>query len=302
MRSFITLLLLTVSMVAYGEITALGYTESQVQTTREILAKLANSHYRKLALDDRFSGQLFANYIDTLDPLKSYFYASDLVQFDAYQSTLDDALRGADLEPGFLIYNRFRARMKDRLQKNIQVLEAGTNFDFTVDESLATDSEERPWFASEADASEYWRKRMKDALLRLILSGKETDSARELLIKRYRNQLQQLEQQDGDDVFEFFINSVTEVYDPHTSYLSPRTLDNFNIAMSLSLEGIGAVLQREDEFTKVVRIVPAGPADKEGTLKAGDKIIGVAQGHGGEMMDVIGWRLDDVVARVGFCS
>ena len=295
MRSFSTLLLLIVSMAAHGEIAGLEYTETHVQTTKEILDKLEQSHYRKLALDDRLSSQLFANYIDTLDPLKSYFYASDLTQFEVYGSLLDDALLGGDLKPGFLIYNRFHTRMKNRLLRNIQLLEGDTRFDFTVDESLATDSEERQWFASEDEATEYWRKRMKDALLRLILSGKDPEAARELLIKRYKNQIQQLEQQDSDDAFQLFINAVMEVYDPHTSYLSPRTLDNFNIAMSLSLEGVGAVLQREDEFTKVVRIVPAGPADKEGTLKAGDKIIGVAQGHSGAMTDVIGWRLDDVV-------
>ncbi|HCO59353.1 MAG TPA: tail-specific protease [Porticoccaceae bacterium] len=290
-----TILLLFVSLVARGDIASLGYTEIHAQTAKEIVEKLSERHYRKQPLDDALSQRLFENYIDGLDPLKSYFFESDLVEFKAYERSLDDSLLAADLEPGFYIYNRFRERMKGRLVENIQLLESGAKFDYTIDEALATDGDERHWFTSENDADDYWRKRVKDAQLRLILSGKEPDAARELLIKRYSNQLAQLSQQDSDDAFQFFINALTEVYDPHTSYLSPRTLDNFNIAMSLSLEGIGAVLQREDEFTKVVRVVPAGPADKEGTLKAGDKIVGVAQGRAEEITDVIGWRLDDVV-------
>jgi len=148
-----------------------------------------------------------------------------------------------------------------------------------------------------AEADNYWRKRMKDSLLRLVLSGKEPDKARELLRKRYANQLKQLAQQDADDAIQGFINVMAGLYDPHTSYLAPRTLENFNISMSLSLEGIGAVLQLEDEFTKIVRIVPGGPADKQGVLAAEDKIIGVAQDDEA-MVDVIGWRLDDVVALI----
>lgn len=300
MRICTSILLLFVSLAAHSETASpghelFGYTENQVLTTKEIVDKLSEHHYRKLPLDDAFSEKLFDNYVDSLDPLKNYFYASDLAEFEAYQHTLDDSLLATDLEPGFHIYNRFRQRMKERLTENVRLIESGACFDLTIDETLTVDGDQRQWFASEAEANSYWRKRIKDALLRLILSGKDPDAARELLVKRYNNQLAQLNQQDSDDAFQLFINALTEIYDPHTNYLSPRTLDNFNIAMSLSLEGIGAVLQREDEFTKVVRIVPAGPADKEGTLKAGDKIVGVAQGQAEQMTDVIGWRLDDVV-------
>ena len=150
---------------------------------------------------------------------------------------------------------------------------------------------------SQEEADDYWRRRMKDSLLRLVLSGKEPEAARELLRKRYVNQLKQLARQDADDAVQGFVNVLAGIYDPHTSYLAPRTLENFNISMSLSLEGIGAVLQLEDEFTKIVRIVPGGPADKQGTLAAEDKIIGVAQDDAA-MVDIIGWRLDDVVELI----
>ena len=296
--TFCFLLLILVTSLANASLEPLNYTASQAQTAQEIIEKLSEHHYRKLDLDDTLSSRLFDNYLDNLDPLKSYLMQSDIDEFQLSRSTLDDSFVKADLSPGFSIFNRFRLRMDQRLAKNIALLESEHKFDFLIQEALIIDSDKRSWPASKLAADEYWRKRMKDALLRLTLSGKEAPAARDLLIKRYKNQQNQLKQQDREDAFQFFINALTEIYGPHTSYLSPRMLENFNIAMSLSLEGIGAVLQREDEFTKIVRIVPAGPADKESSLRAGDKIIGVAQGKKGAITDVIGWRLDDVVALI----
>ena len=296
--TFCFLLLILVTSLANASLEPLNYTASQAQTAQEIIEKLSEHHYRKLDLDDTLSSRLFDNYLDNLDPLKSYLKQSDIDEFQLSRSTLDDSFVKADLSPGFSIFNRFRLRMDQRLAKNIALLESEHKFDFLIKEALIIDSDKRSWPASKLAADEYWRKRMKDALLRLTLSGKEAPAARDLLIKRYKNQQNQLKQQDREDAFQFFINALTEIYGPHTSYLSPRMLENFNIAMSLSLEGIGAVLQREDEFTKIVRIVPAGPADKESSLRAGDKIIGVAQGKKGAITDVIGWRLDDVVALI----
>ncbi|MBV1931926.1 MAG: carboxy terminal-processing peptidase, partial [Porticoccaceae bacterium] len=273
----------------------LNYTPVQAKTAQEIITKLSEHHYRKLELDDKLSARLFDNYTDSLDPLKSYLTLTDIDELEAYKLTLDDALLDGNLTPGFDIYNRFRTRMSERLTSNVALLESDYKFDFEKPETIEIDADNRLWAPSQQISDDYWRKRVKDALLRLTLSGKELTPAKGLLIKRYKNQINQLNQQDNEDAFQFFINALTEIYDPHTSYLSPRMLENFNIAMSLSLEGIGAVLQKEDEFTKVVRIVPAGPADKESTLRAGDKIVSVAQGENGELVDVIGWRLDEVV-------
>ena len=267
----------------------------QRASIREILHELDKNHYRHLTLDDAFSSELLDLYLKRLDAARTYFLASDIAEFEAWRTRLDDELRGGNLDLAYRIYNRFRERLVARLDATLAYLESDAQFDFTVDESLPIDMETRAWFASAAEADDYWRRRLKDGMLRLVMSGKEPKAARELLVKRYKSQIHRIALQKTDDAFDLYANTVAGMYDPHTSYMDPRSLENFQISMSLSLEGIGAVLQAEDEYTKIVRIVPGGPADKEGRLRAGDRITGVAQGVDGEMVDVIGWRLDDVV-------
>lgn len=290
--------LFLVATTAYGKTETLVFSKEHSQTAMEIIDTLGSKHYKKQVVDDDFSSRLLDSYFDALDPGKVYFLKNDVAQFETSRYSFDEALEDGDLTDGFAIFNLFRDRITERLESNIALLESDFSFDFSLDESINNDRDSRHWMVSQADADEYWRKRMKDSLLRLVLSGKEPDAARELLRKRYANQLKQLARQDADDAVQGFINVLAGIYDPHTSYLAPRTLENFNISMSLSLEGIGAVLQLEDEFTKIVRIVPGGPADKQGTLAAEDKIIGVAQGDDAAMVDVIGWRLDDVVELI----
>jgi carboxyl-terminal processing protease len=290
----ITITLFLLASTAYGKTEPLVFTKEHSQTAMEIIDTLSSKHYKKQTIDDNFSSRLLDSYFDALDPLKVYFLQSDVAQFEATRYSFDEALANGDLAQGFAIFNLFRERIAERLESNIALLESDFSFDFSLQETINLDRDSRSWMANEAETDNYWRKRMKDSLLRLVLSGKEPDAARELLRKRYANQLKQLARQDADDAVQGFINVLAGIYDPHTSYLAPRTLENFNISMSLSLEGIGAVLQMEDEFTKIVRIVPGGPADKQGSLAAEDKIIGVAQDDDA-MVDVIGWRLDDVV-------
>ena len=290
----LVLTLFLFASTAYGKTESLVFTKEHSRTAMEIIDTLSSKHYKKQSVDDQFSSRLLDSYFDALDPVKVYFLQSDVAQFEPSRYSLDDALKDGDLSQAFAIFNLFRERIAQRLESNVAVLEGDFSFDFSLEESINLDRDSRNWMASQAEADDYWRKRMKDSLLRLVLSGKEPDAARELLRKRYANQLKQLARQDADDAVQNFINVLAGIYDPHTSYLAPRTLENFNISMSLSLEGIGAVLQLEDEFTKIVRIVPGGPADKNGVLAAEDKIIGVAQDDG-DMVDVIGWRLDDVV-------
>ncbi|OUS13292.1 hypothetical protein A9Q89_03225 [Gammaproteobacteria bacterium 53_120_T64] len=284
----------TVTTSAYGKTEPLVYSKEHSRTAIEIIETLSKKHYKKQTVDDDFSSRLLDSYFDALDPAKVYLLQADVVQFEATRYVFDEALLAGDLSEAFAIYNLFRERIASRLDNNIALLESDVAFDFNLEESINLDRDTRNWLTSTAEADDYWRKRMKDSLLRLVLSGKDSASARELLHKRYANQIKQLAQQDADDAVQGFINVLAGLYDPHTSYLAPRTLENFNISMSLSLEGIGAVLQLEDEFTKIVRIVPGGPADKQGVLAAEDKIIGVAQDDA-TMVDVIGWRLDDVV-------
>lgn len=268
-------------------------------TTQNIVDALASRHYVQSRLDDDLSSKIFDTYIEDLDPSKSYFLQSDIDEFEKYRLELDDALRRGNLNPAFDIFNRYHVRVISRFEKVIAILDEGIEqFDFTKDEQLLVNREDAPWATTEAELDELWRKRVKDAVLNLKLTDKEPEKIQELLVKRFTNRLARSTQTNSEDVYQLYMNSFTKTYDPHTQYFSPRTSENFNINMSLSLEGIGAVLQLEDEYTKVVSLVPAGPADKAGVLKPNDKIIAVGQGQNGEMVDVIGWRLDEVVQLI----
>lgn len=280
--------------MAFADVAKLEPEPGQSNAVIEILDVLAAEHYRNLPLDDQLSERLLDTYLEQLDPSKSYFLKSDIDEFRRWRHALDDQLRRGELSAGFAIFNRYRARVMDRLESNLELLENGREFDFSHDEELETERKNAPWLADINEADDLWRRRMKDAMLRLALADRNQQEARELLIKRYRHQLRQMDKTTVDDVFELYLNTFTGLFDPHTNFMSARSVENFRINMSLSLEGIGAVLQLEDEVTKVVRVVPGGPADKQGQLAPGDHIMGVAQDNG-EMVDVVGWRLDDVV-------
>lgn len=268
-------------------------------TTQNIVDALASRHYVSTRLNDQLSSDIFDTYIDDLDPSKSYFLQSDIDQFERHRFNIDDALRRGDLKPAFEIFNRYHVRVLSRFEQVISMLDEGVeHFDFTISEDLLVDRDEAPWAETPEELDELWRKRIKDAVLNLKLTEKEPEKIQELLTKRFTNRLTRSQQTNNEDVYQLFMNSFTKTYDPHTQYFSPRTSENFNINMSLSLEGIGAVLQLEDEYTKVVSLVPAGPADKAGQLKPNDKILAVGQGSTGEMVDVIGWRLDEVVQLI----
>jgi carboxyl-terminal processing protease len=281
--------------LAKSELPALVPDKVQSMTLQEITARLSSGHYNKIVLNDRLSAEILDTYLNNLDPARSYFYQSDIDEFQKYRSQLDDDIINGDLEPAYLIYNRFQQRSSENLDAAIKRLQSDEPFKFDVDETLDIDREDDPWIQSKADMEDLWRKRIKSNLLNLMLADKTEAEARETLIKRYTNQLKRLGQTNSEDVFQRFANVYTEHFDPHTSYFSPRGSENFKINMSLSLEGIGAVLQSENDMTKVVRLVPAGPADKNGQLKPADTIVGVGQGKAGEIEDVVGWRLDDVV-------
>ena len=290
------LLTISVSLSAV----AIAPIEKQTEQTalfREILDRLATRHYRGQDINDDLSQRYLSTYIEMLDPLKSYFLQSDIEEFNQWSTKLDDLARRGDVAPGFVMFNRLRDRLLEQLQANIALLESDYEFDYSVDETLVLDGEERQWMLTESEQRDYWRKRIKDSMIRLLLNDKEPVKARELLVKRFTNQITQMEQRDSQDVFQLYANALASLYDPHTSYFSPRTTENFQINMSLSLEGIGAELRTEDEYTKVARVIPGGPADLQGILKASDKIIAVAQGDE-ELVDVIGWRIDDVVELI----
>ena len=269
------------------------------ETTRNIVDALASRHYVSTTLDDQLSAKIYDSYLENLDSSKSYFLAADIAEFNYLRLQLDDALKVGDVSPAYLIFNRYQQRVAERFEQALAILEQGVDqFDFTLDESLPLDRKDAPWAASSSELDELWRKRVKLAVLNLKLADKEVEKTQEVLTKRYQNRLSRTLQTNSEDVYQLFMNAFTRTYDPHTQYFSPRTSENFNINMSLSLEGIGAVLQREDEYTKIVSLVPAGPAEKSRQIYPDDKIVAVGQGTDGEMVAVIGWRLDEVVEMI----
>ncbi|TNF35689.1 MAG: tail-specific protease [Gammaproteobacteria bacterium] len=268
------------------------------KTTAEIVSRLRHQHYERgsIYLDDNLSSMVLDRYLEELDRDRSYFLATDISEFEQFRFRLDDAFKTANVSPAFAIFNRYQQRTTDRMEYMLKTLDKDFDkLDFTKDDALEIDRKNAPWATSMAELDKLWYKRLKNDVLNLKLSGKKMADIKTLLHKRYSNQLKRLQQTESEDAYRIFMNALTLSYDPHTQYFSPRATENFNIQMRLSLEGIGAMLQSEEEYTKVTRLIPAGPADKAGQLKANDKIVGVGQGKDGEIVDVIGWRLDDVV-------
>ena len=270
------------------------------QTSLTIVEQLRHAHYlaKDRRLNDQLSSRIFEKYLAMLDGGKAYFTQEDVAALEKYRYELDDALRHGKLEPAFDIFNNFQSRLVNRLEFLLAELNRGLeSLDFEASEALAIDREHAPWPANDAGLDVYWRKRLKAAVLSMVLNGKELEEIQTLLTKRYKNRLRQAKQTKSEDAFQLYVNAFASTYDPHTQYFSPLTSRNFNINMSLSLEGIGAVLRSEDEYTSVVELVPAGPADKSGRLSPSDRIISVGQGAG-PLIDVVGWPLDDVVELI----
>lgn len=257
---------------------------------------ISHYHYKKQPITDSLSTEIFKEYINNLDNNKLYFLASDMEGFAKYKDKLGEYLKDGDLTPAFEIFNVFKKRLNERMKYIDELLKE--KFDFTKDESFTPNREKAEWAKTPVELDELWRKRIKNDELNMILSGKDVKNVAEVLAKRYHNYHKIILQYDGEDVFSLFINSFTQVYDPHTDYFSPAAAANFNISMKLSLEGIGASLRQDNDYTVVASIIAGGPASKSGLLKEEDKIVGVAQGDNGEMVDVIGWRLDDVIQLI----
>ncbi|MGK0249776.1 MAG: carboxyl-terminal processing protease [Oleispira sp.] len=274
---------------------ARAFTQTQVTTSKQSLHQLLGRHYEKQRLNDALSDKIYDLYLESMDGTRNYFLASDIEEFEQYRFKLDDGLIKGNLDAPFVMYNRLQQRVTERLSFLLKQLpEKAKAYDFNKNEKLSLDRENVKWSKSSQDLDDLWRKRLKNSILNLRLADKDDDDIYELLSKRYHNQLNRTHLANEDDGFQVYMNSVTHAFDPHTAYFSPRNTENFNINMSLSLQGIGAVLQTEDEHTKVVRLVPAGPAAKAGQLQTADKITGVGQGND-DIVDVIGWRLDEVV-------
>lgn len=269
------------------------------KTAVELLQELQTKHYSSIEINDGFSSLLFDKYMDALDGSHLYFLKSDIDELSAYRYTLDDSLKDADVDPGFEIYNRYYRRVLERLIYAIDRVENHVpGMDFTVEESIEVDREDAPYAASVEELDEIWRKRIKNSVLSLKLTGDTNEEITEKLAKRYRNQLSQVLKTNNRDIFQAYLSTVAKAVDPHTDYYSPRDSENFNMQLSLSLQGIGAQLTTDEEYTKVVELITGGPAERGNELQAGDRIIGIGQGSDGDIQDVVGMRLDDVVSQI----
>ncbi len=262
-----------------------------------VVAGIINfNHYSKQELNDEVSSQMFDSYLDNLDNTRSYFTAQDIERFEQYRYELDNNLLKGDLQIAYDIFNLYKQRVLERYEQNLEAL--NQNYDFDKKEYLEADRENAPWVSSEQELNELWRKRIKNDLLTLVLTEKTLDESREIVKTRYERIVKSMHQTSNEDVFEIFMNALSNTYDPHTTYFSPVKSQNFNMEINRSFEGIGARLQNENDYTVIYEILPGGPAFKGKELKPKDKIVGVAQGDQGEFVDVIGWRLDDVVSLI----
>ena len=283
-----------------GKLEKIEFTKEHSSTLLSTLSILSRDHYQKMGIDDALSQSWLERYIEFLDPTRSYFLASDITEFEAnYKTSLDDLAKRGDLTAAKALYERYRDRAQSRLESNLAILKNDEfAIDYETDKTLPIDRDDYVWASSLAASDELWQKQVTLSMLNLKLSGKEESESREQLVRRYTTQLSNLRAQKSRQVFDIYLNALGHIYDPHTDYFSPRDSEAFEITMSLSLEGIGAVLQREDEYTKVVSVVPGGPAESGGELQAADRIVAIGEGDDCDFIDVVGWPLDDVVDHI----
>lgn len=268
----------------------------QAKTARLASEVLTRYHYKSLPLDDAMSGEIFDHFLKSLDPEKLFFIQADIDKLMPLRSVLDDAIIKEDLAAPFAIFNLYVKRLTERFGYARILLRRG--FDFRKDESFQYVRTKAPWPKSETELREVWRKRVKDDWLRLRLAGKDDGSIAGILDKRYAGVIKRIGRLKSADAFQAFMNAYTTAIEPHTNYFAPRVAEDFNIAMKLSLMGIGAGLTDRDDYTVIRELISGGPAAGSGQLKIGDRIVGVGQDGGGAITDILGWRIDDVVTLI----
>ena len=274
----------------------LDTTPRERQVARMVTRFVERAHYARLALDDSLSEATLKTYLETLDGNRHYFLQSDIAYFSRYRNSLDESLRSGDMDPVFDIFRLYRLRTQQNLGYALSLLDQEP--DFTVKEDYVFDRKDLPWIATPAEMQDLWRRRVKNDALGLMLADKDWKETADVLRKRYTRVLERINKLDSDDVFETFMNAFAMTLDPHSNYLSPRQSEEYKIQMSLSYEGIGASLQLDEDFVQVMNVIPGGPAAVDGRLKATDRITAVGQEGSKDMVDVVGWELDDVVQKI----
>ena len=296
---------LAVALVLYwaplcrAQIAELTFKPDQSQQCVAIVNALEREHFTGKKMDRNMSVHVFDRYIKSLDPGKHLLTQADLDEYEPVKKLMYRYLKTGNLAPAFEIFNLYQVRSEQRLEYILELADAWQDrIDFTKHDTLAIDYEHKPFIPDSSGLESLWKKELKNHIITLKIDKTEDDKISENLKKIYSNRLSRLSQTKSRDVFQIFMNAVTMSFDPHSQYFAPRLSEDFDIHMKLSLEGIGAVLQNEYEYTKVVRLIPKGPADKSQKLAPGDKIIGVGQGQNGEIKDTIGQRIDDVVKLI----
>lgn len=294
---FVLFLNFQIAQGAVGDTTFLRSKPIYGKEAKVITYILDNNHYRKINLDDSLSSVILDAYVKSLDNNKQYFTSADLQKFEQYSDKMDDLIRAENIEVAYLIYNAFRKRFDERIKYVMDNL-VNQEFDYSAEEYYESDRDKESWAKNDAELNEVWRKIIKSQALSLKLAGKPQPEIEKMLSERYTRLSKSVTQFNSEDVFSLYMNAVTEAYDPHTNYLSPKAAELFKQQMSLSLEGIGARLQTENDYTRVAEIITGGPAQKSDLIHENDRIIGVGQGASGEVVDVIGWRIDEVVKLI----
>lgn len=271
----------------------------QATAAKLVYGLLSDSRYayRPRALDDKLSAEVFKRYLESLDPGKLFFTAGDIAKLEGYRSRLDDAIKSGEVAPAFEIFSLYQTRVNERVAHARALLQQDI-FSFEGDDRWEYDREDAPWPTDTTELDRLWRQSVRNDWLRLKLAGKQPDEIRKTLDKRYANMSKNVGELNDIDAFQTFLNAYATSIDPHTDYFDPRAAERFEQSMSLSLEGIGAQLQKQDDVVVIRELIPGGPAILSGKLKAGDRIVGVGQGASGPMEDVIGWRIDDVVDKI----
>ena len=279
-----------------SDLVTLQPSEANMFATKRATTRLTQSHYRKFQLDDEFSEKIFDRYLKALDFNRTTFLQSDIDEMrEKYGKKIDDELNAGTLTIAFDMYDLMMKRRYERYRYALSLLDKEP--DLTGDDQIEIDREKAPWPKTEADAEKLWEARVKNDIINLKLKDKKWPEIKEKLVKRYNLAIRRLTQTKADDVVQTYLNAFAREIDPHTSYLAPRTAKSFNESMNLSLEGIGATLQSEDDETSIKSLVPGAPAARSKKLKTGDKIVGVGQ-EKGEIEDVVGWRLEDIVDKI----
>ncbi|MCY3804049.1 MAG: carboxy terminal-processing peptidase [Gammaproteobacteria bacterium] len=291
----LVLVAVLVSAPCFGTSAQIVPLDQHERATRLITHFLDKYHYKDFSIDDLLSEQIMDAYVGALDPNRSYFHQKDIEGFEVFRFGMDEALNHRKLDAPFAMFHLYRNRVNERVTYALDLI--GQEFDFDVHEEFLVDRSDSDWAQDVEGLNEIWRKRVKNDVLSLRLAGETPDEIRETLGKRYRS-ITRRSQLDAEDVYQLFINAFMSTLEPHTKYLSPRTSENFAIRMSLSLQGIGALLRAEGDYTLVESIIPGGPADLSNLLHASDRIVGIAQQDETEFRDVVGWRLEEVVELI----